>query len=146
MSHVVILLICCTGWSPTLVGYCFQGGGKYGFYEVFKYLYGEKLMPGLNPTVMFLAASASAEFLADVALCPFEALKVRMQTSVPPFAKTLGEGWGKVTQSEGVAGYSFYLESELSAETNVVSIQIIQRTLSSLGATDSIHNGQICNI
>lgn len=93
-----------TGWSPTMIGYCFQGGGKYGFYEVFKYVYGEKLMPGMNPTVMFLAASASAEFLADLALCPFEALKVRMQTSVPPFAKTLGEAWGKVSKTEGIAG------------------------------------------
>jgi solute carrier family 25 phosphate transporter 3 len=96
------------GWSPTLVGYCFQGGGKYGFYEVFKYTYGEKLFPGTNQTVIFLAASASAEFLADIALCPFESIKVRMQTTLPPFAHTLREGMGKVIKEEGYAGYVQY--------------------------------------
>ena len=92
------------GWSPTFVGYCFQGGGKYGFYEVFKYTYGEKLFPGMNPTAVFLAASASAEFLADIALCPFESIKVRMQTTLPPFASSLREGMGKVIKEEGYGG------------------------------------------
>ncbi|RDW65324.1 hypothetical protein BP5796_10016 [Coleophoma crateriformis] len=92
------------GWSPTFVGYCFQGGGKYGFYEVFKYQYGEKWFPNTNKTVIFLGASATAEFLADIALCPFEAIKVRMQSTLPPFAHTLREGWSKVVKDEGVAG------------------------------------------
>ncbi|KAI9731252.1 MAG: hypothetical protein M1818_007877 [Claussenomyces sp. TS43310] len=92
------------GWSPTFVGYCFQGGGKYGFYEVFKYAYGERMFPNANQTVVFLAASASAEFLADLALCPFEAIKVRMQTTLPPFAPTLRAGWSKVVSEEGYAG------------------------------------------
>ena len=48
------------------MGYCFQGGGKYGFYEGFKYLYGDRLFPGMNKTVVYLGASASAEFLADM--------------------------------------------------------------------------------
>lgn len=30
-------------------------------------------------TLIFLAGSASAEFIADVALCPFEAVKVRVE-------------------------------------------------------------------
>jgi solute carrier family 25 (mitochondrial phosphate transporter), member 3 len=68
------------GWTPTFVGYSLQGAGKYGFYEVFKNLYGDKLAPNMNKTVVYLAASASAEFLADIALCPLEAIKVRMQT------------------------------------------------------------------
>lgn len=92
------------GWSPTLVGYCFQGGGKYGFYEVFKYLYGDKMFPNVNQTVVYLGASASAEFLADMALCPFEAVKVRMQTTFPPFAQTMREGLSKVIATEGYAG------------------------------------------
>ena len=57
-----------------------------------------------NITVFYLAASASAEFLADIALCPLEAIKVRMQTTIPPFASTLREGWGKVTAKEGIGG------------------------------------------
>ena len=92
------------GWSPTFVGYSFQGAGKYGFYEIFKNLYGETLFPNTPKTIVYLGASASAEFLADIALCPFEAIKVRMQTTLPPFANTMREGWGKVTQKEGVGG------------------------------------------
>lgn len=92
------------GWSPTFVGYSFQGLGKYGFYEVFKYLYGEKAFPNMNKTVVYLGASASAEFLADLALCPFEAIKVRMQTTVPPYASNLREGWSKITAKEGIGG------------------------------------------
>ena len=92
------------GWSPTFVGYSFQGAGKYGFYEVFKYLYGDKLFPNTPKTIVYLGASASAEFLADMALCPFEAIKVRMQTTLPPYASTMREGWSKITSKEGTAG------------------------------------------
>ena len=92
------------GWAPTYVGYSLQGAGKYGFYEVFKYYYGERLFPNAPQTVVYLGASASAEFLADMALCPFEAIKVRMQTTLPPFASTLREGWAKVVKQEGYAG------------------------------------------
>lgn len=92
------------GWTPTFIGYSMQGAGKYGFYEVFKYLYGDKLAPGAPKQVVYLAASASAEFLADIALCPMEAIKVRMQTTLPPFAHTLREGWAKVIKEEGVGG------------------------------------------
>jgi len=92
------------GWSPTFVGYSLQGAGKYGFYEVFKYAYGEKMFPGMNKTVVYLGASASAEFLADIFLCPFEAVKVRMQTTMPPFANTMREGISKIVAKEGFGG------------------------------------------
>ena len=62
------------------------------------------MFPSTNKTIIYLGASASAEFLADMALCPFEAIKVRMQTTLPPFASTLRGGWGKVTAKEGTAG------------------------------------------
>lgn len=96
------------GWTPTLVGYSLQGTGKYGCYELFKYLYGERLFPNANKTVVYLAASASAEFFADIALCPLEAVKVRMQTTLPPYARSLREGWSKAVQKEGYAGYVFF--------------------------------------
>ncbi|KAI9702490.1 MAG: hypothetical protein M1836_000970 [Candelina mexicana] len=92
------------GWSPTFIGYCLQGGGKYGFYEVFKYIYGDQMFPNMNKTVVYLGASASAEFLADVALCPFEAIKVRMQTTLPPYASNMREGWSKIVAKEGYSG------------------------------------------
>jgi solute carrier family 25 phosphate transporter 3 len=51
-----------------------------------------------------LAASASAELIADVALCPFEAVKVRTQTTIPPeFRSTFG-GISAVVAKEGTAG------------------------------------------
>jgi len=92
------------GWAPTFVGYSFQGAGKYGAYEVFKYYYGEHLFAGAPKTLVYLGASASAEFIADIFLCPFEAIKVRMQTTLPPFANSLREGWTKVVREEGFAG------------------------------------------
>merc|ERR1712141_899672 len=57
------------GWAPTAIGYSMQGICKFGFYEVFKYLY---------RTSLYLAASASAEFFADIALSPMESVKVRI--------------------------------------------------------------------
>ena len=78
-----------TGWSPTFFGYSAQGAFKYGCYEYFKKQYSD-LVGAENAykykTGLYLAASASAEFIADLALCPFEAVKVRMQTTIPPFA------------------------------------------------------------
>jgi len=95
------------GWSPTFVGYSCQGAGKYGFYEVFKHLYGDKMFPNMNRTMVYLGASATAEFLADIALCPWEAIKVRMQTTLPPYANNLREGWSRIVAKEGIAGYVF---------------------------------------
>jgi solute carrier family 25 phosphate transporter 3 len=72
------------GFGPTLVGYSLQGMFKYGLYEVFKDFYmnlaGEELSNKYKP-VLWLAGSASAEFFADIALCPLEMTKVKIQTS-----------------------------------------------------------------
>jgi solute carrier family 25 phosphate transporter 3 len=71
------------GWAPTAIGYSMQGLGKFGFYEVFKIVYGNMIGEELAfqwRTTLFLAASASAEFFADMMLAPMEACKVRIQT------------------------------------------------------------------
>ncbi|GMY05253.1 mitochondrial phosphate carrier protein 1, mitochondrial, partial [Fagus crenata] len=47
---------------------------------------------------------ASAQVFADVALCPFEAVKVRVQTQ-PSFAKGLVDGFPKLYATEGLAGF-----------------------------------------
>ncbi len=57
----------------------------------------------LYRTSLYLAASASAEFFADIALCPMEACKVRMQTQ-PGWAKTLREAAPKLMREEGFWG------------------------------------------
>ena len=68
------------GWAPTLIGYSMQGLCKFGFYEFFKNTYsnmiGEENTYLYKPS-LYLAASASAEFFADIALSPMEAVKVR---------------------------------------------------------------------
>ena len=78
-----------TGIGATFFGYALQGAGKYGFYEYFKKTYADVVGPeyaAKYKTGVFLAASASAEFLADLALCPFETIKVKTQTTIPPYA------------------------------------------------------------
>lgn len=96
-----------TGGSPTFLGYSAQGTFKYGFYEVFKYYY-SNLVGEQNAykykTSLYLAASASAEFIADIALCPLEAVKVRMQTTMPPFATGTFDGISKIVAKEGTSG------------------------------------------
>lgn len=94
------------GWFPTLLGYSAQGACKFGFYEYFKKTYAD--MAGEEnakkyQTLIFLAGSASAEFIADVALCPFEAVKVKVQT-VPGFAKGFSDGLPRFVALEGVSG------------------------------------------
>ena len=67
------------GWAPTFIGYSMQGTCKFGFYEIFKNLYGNAMGEEnafLYRTTLYLAASASAEFFADIALAPMEAVKV----------------------------------------------------------------------
>ncbi|KAI1920352.1 Cu/Pi carrier [Ophidiomyces ophidiicola] len=96
-----------TGWSPTFFGYSAQGAFKYGGYEFFKKFYGDLLGEETATrwrTSVYLAASASAELIADVALCPFEAVKVRMQTTIPPFATGTFSGISHVTGKEGIGG------------------------------------------
>lgn len=51
-----------------------------------------------------MAASASAEFFADIALSPFEAAKVKIQTT-PGFANTLREAFPKMMGDEGVMAF-----------------------------------------
>lgn len=95
------------GWASTAIGYSLQGLGKFGFYEVFKVFYSSFLgqeLAYLWRTSVYLAASASAEFLADIMLAPMEAVKVRMQTSAnaPP---TLRGCVAMIWRTEGLNGF-----------------------------------------
>lgn len=72
------------GVGPTFIGYSLQGAFKYGLYEIFKDTYmnlaGEEASAKYKGAI-WLAGSASAEFFADIALCPLEMTKVKIQTS-----------------------------------------------------------------
>jgi len=91
------------GWGPTLIGYSAQGLCKFGFYELFKHQFAE--LVGQDNAhkyrdLVYLFASASAEVIADIALCPFEAVKVRVQTN-PTFARGALDGIPKIIANEG---------------------------------------------
>jgi len=95
------------GWAPTLIGYSLQGLGKFGFYEIFKDLYGGILGEEnayLYRTTLYLLSAASAEFFADIALAPWEATKVRIQTQ-DNWASTLRQGLPKLYAEEGIWGF-----------------------------------------
>lgn len=96
------------GWLPTLCGYSLQGCGKFAGYEFFKYHYAKLAGPEnayLYQTGLYLAASASAEFLiADIMLAPFEATKVRMQTT-PGYTSSMLKAMGRMKAQEGIGTF-----------------------------------------
>jgi len=76
------------GWVPTFFGYGAQGLFKFGLNEFFKDVYGnavggEENLGGVAKMGLWAAASGSAEIFADIALCPFEMTKVKMQVTLP---------------------------------------------------------------
>jgi len=94
------------GWAPTAIGYSLQGLGKFGFYELFKNIYSNALGEQASydyRTSLYLAASASAEFFADILLCPMEACKVRIQTQ-PGCSSKLAVVLPQILKDEGLGG------------------------------------------
>ncbi|KAJ9587212.1 hypothetical protein L9F63_019292, partial [Diploptera punctata] len=95
------------GWAPTFYGYSMQPSFKFGLYEVFKVFYSDLLGEENSyvwRTSLYLAASASAEFFADIALSPMEAAKVRIQTQ-PGFVNTLRAAMPLMYKDEGLGGF-----------------------------------------
>lgn len=97
-----------TGWAPTFIGYSVQGFGKFGFYEIFKDVYaniaGDKAQK--YRLLGYALSSACAEVIADSMFCPFEALKVRMQTARPgAFPTDFFVGFNKIKAEEGANGF-----------------------------------------
>ncbi|KAJ8764033.1 hypothetical protein K2173_004919 [Erythroxylum novogranatense] len=91
------------GWASKFFGYGVQGGCRFGLYEYFKALY-SNVLGDRNRSLVFSMSSASAEVLANLALCPFEAIKVRVQAQ-PHFARGLLDGFPKLYASEGLSGF-----------------------------------------
>lgn len=104
------------GWSPTLVGYSFQGLGKFGLNDFFKFKYAQLLgddFKANNPKIFYALCSGSAEFFADMLLCPWETVKLKVQTvqigdwlegKSNGYAKGLSDGFPKVLAEEGAGG------------------------------------------
>ncbi|KNE59088.1 hypothetical protein AMAG_03432 [Allomyces macrogynus ATCC 38327] len=93
-----------TGFGPTAAGYFVQGAFKFGGYEFWKgqliTAVGAENAPAYRIPI-YMAASALAEFAADVALCPLEATRIRL-VSQPSFATGLVSGFSRLLREEGV--------------------------------------------
>lgn len=96
-----------TGFGPTAAGYFLQGAFKFGGYELFKQQCINQLgyeTAQQNRTAVYLASAATAEFFADIALCPLEATRIRL-VSEPTFANGLIGGFGKIARTEGLGAF-----------------------------------------
>jgi len=92
-----------TGLGPTAQGYFIQGWFKFGGVEFFKInitsAIGEQKAWD-NKTSIYLAASAMAEFIADIFLCPYEACRIKL-VSEPTYAESLGACASKMSSELG---------------------------------------------
>jgi solute carrier family 25 (mitochondrial phosphate transporter), member 3 len=85
------------GVGPTAVAYWLQTSTKYSLYETIKDQLSSKTsekvenntLSSWNRGLIYVTAAASAEAIADIFMCPFEMLKVKMQTSVAGKSKSL---------------------------------------------------------
>mmetsp|Transcript_26162 Transcript_26162/g.75535 ORF Transcript_26162/g.75535 Transcript_26162/m.75535 type:complete len:320 (+) Transcript_26162:48-1007(+) len=96
-----------TGLGATAAGYFVQGWFKFGGVEYFKIKAVEKMGEEAawnNKTAIYLGAAAGAEFIADLFLCPLEAVRIR-SVSDPEFCDGLADGFAKMLKTEGIGGF-----------------------------------------
>ena len=121
---------------------------KYGLYEVFKDMYmniaGEEASTKYKGAI-WLAGSASAEFFADIALCPLEMTKVKIQTSpagtfpIPTFAAL-----SKMSATSAETRFPFgSLVPLWSRQVSRLTARNAQPPADPDAALDPLHDGQV---
>merc|ERR1719230_830193 len=98
-----------TGLGPTAQGYFIQGWFKFGGVEFFKINITKSIGEQKawdNKTGIYLLASACAEFIADIFLCPYEACRIRL-VSQPDYASGMMATATKLSSEMGFVG-AFY--------------------------------------
>jgi len=96
-----------TGLGATAAGYFIQGWFKFGGVEFFKINIASSIGEQKawdNKTSIYLVAAACAEFIADLFLCPLEAVRIR-SVSDPTFCTGLPDGFAKMYANEGLTGF-----------------------------------------
>jgi len=96
-----------TGLGATAFGYFIQGWFKFGGVEFFKINAVEAMgeeKAWNNKTAIYLGSAAAAETIADIFLCPLEAVRIR-SVSDPEFCDGLADGFGKMFKAEGIGGF-----------------------------------------
>lgn len=132
------------GVGPTFVGYSLQGMFKYGLYEVFKDYYsnlaGEE-NANKYKSLIWCAGSASAEVFADIALCPFEMTKVRVQTSPSgTFPIAFGSALAEMSRLKADTRYPFgSLVPLWSRQVNLASVNLPAKSSIITDVTRSYH-------
>jgi len=99
-----------TGLGPTAVGYFIQGWFKFGGVEFFKL----KCVNALgeqgawdNRTSIYLGSAAAAETIADIFLCPLEAVRIRLVSEPTYGGGSLPGAASALIKDNGVIG-GFY--------------------------------------
>ena len=96
-----------TGLGATAFGYFIQGFFKFGGVEFFKIKSVDALgeeKAWNNKTAIYMGSAACAETIADVFLCPLEAVRIR-SVSDPDFCDGLADGFGKMLKADGIGGF-----------------------------------------
>jgi len=96
-----------TGVGATAAGYFVQGWFKFGGVEFFKINIAQSLgeqRAWENRNYIYLVAAACAEFIADLFLCPLEAVRIR-SVSDKAFPQSLPGGFAHIFKNEGVTGF-----------------------------------------
>jgi solute carrier family 25 phosphate transporter 3 len=93
------------GLAPTFWGYMGQGAAKYGNYEAFKAAFG-RLMGAEwaqeHRLGVYVASAAASEALADLALAPLEAVRIRTVADPEIAKKGMVRALGHIAKTEGV--------------------------------------------
>jgi solute carrier family 25 phosphate transporter 3 len=155
-----------TGLGPTAQGYFIQGWFKFGGVEVFKTQMAMRMgerKAWENRTAITLGASAVAEFIADIFLCPYEATRIRL-VSNPTYAPGMVSCAKKMAGEMGVvpAFYSGFVPilfkqipytmakfvvQQKAAESIYSAIGQSPKTMSSAGnVTVSLGSGVIAGV
>jgi solute carrier family 25 phosphate transporter 3 len=97
------------GFLPTVLAYSSQTGTKYMMYEMFKdslsTLVGRDEAHKYK-SVIYIASAGCAEAIADVLMCPWEMLKVQVQTS-SRFPNRFGPALMVMIQQQQMLGFPF---------------------------------------
>eukprot|EP01139_Manchomonas_bermudensis_P005587 Amastigsp_a175372_362.p2 type:complete len:344 gc:universal Amastigsp_a175372_362:1067-36(-) len=93
------------GWTANAVGFGCQGFFRFGLYEVLKHKHVEAVGPELATQHRFkfyMLSAGIAEATADIVLCPFETVKLRLQARPEYVNENLRSGMAKLIREEGL--------------------------------------------
>jgi len=99
-----------TGLGPTALGYFIQGWFKFGGFEYFKISLAKSMgdqgaWDARN--FIYLGASACAEFIADIFLCPLEATRIRQVSDEAMSKLSMPAAFATILKQDGLLG-GFY--------------------------------------